>query len=99
MPDARYTRGPVRKEVGDGAHEHTGQRGTPDIPCAMALRLITCSPRSGRARCHRRPGEASASRELDASIGASGPHVFAVRFRAFRQGHLHVHRSPPRVRR
>src|ERR1700712_3231978 len=27
------------------AHEHTGQRRTSDIPCAMALRLITCSPR------------------------------------------------------
>ena len=27
------------------AHEHTGQRRTSDIPCAMALRLITRSPR------------------------------------------------------
>src|SRR6187551_1339376 len=27
------------------AHEHTGQRRTSDIPCAVALRLITCSPR------------------------------------------------------
>src|SRR5882757_1858297 len=27
------------------AHEHTGQRRQSDIPCAMALRLITCSPR------------------------------------------------------
>ena len=27
------------------AHEHTGQRRASDIPCAMALRLITCSPR------------------------------------------------------
>ena len=27
------------------AHEHTGQRRTSDIPCAMALRLITSSPR------------------------------------------------------
>src|ERR1700733_7803491 len=25
------------------AHEHTGQRRTSDIPCAMALRLITSS--------------------------------------------------------
>ena len=29
-----------------GAHEHTGQRRTSDIPCAMALRLISRSPRS-----------------------------------------------------
>ena len=42
--------------------------------------------------------EKLASQELDASTEASGPHVFAVRFRAFRQGHLRVHRSPPRVR-
>jgi hypothetical protein len=27
------------------AHEHTGQRRTSDIPCAMALRLIASSPR------------------------------------------------------
>src|SRR5665647_3087733 len=27
------------------AHEHTGQRRRSDIPCAMALRLITRSPR------------------------------------------------------
>src|SRR5882757_10340748 len=27
------------------AHEHTGQRRQSDIPCAMALRLITRSPR------------------------------------------------------
>jgi hypothetical protein len=49
------------------AHEHTGQRRTSDIPCAMALRLISCSPQSGRARCHCRSLEALASSELDAS--------------------------------
>ena len=31
--------------VEECAHEHTGQRRQSDIPCAMALRLITCSPR------------------------------------------------------
>ena len=49
------------------AHEHTGQRRASDIPCAMALRLISCSPQSGRARCHCRSLEALASSELDAS--------------------------------
>ncbi|MET3844984.1 hypothetical protein ABIE49_007062 [Bradyrhizobium sp. OAE829] len=29
----------------NAAHEHTGQRRTSDIPCAMALRLIARSPR------------------------------------------------------
>ena len=33
------------KSVHFGAHEHTGQRKHSDIPCAMALRLTSCSPR------------------------------------------------------
>jgi hypothetical protein len=41
--------------------------------------------------------EKLASQELDASVGASGPHDFAVRFSAVRQKHLRVHRIPPRV--
>src|SRR4029078_3171643 len=44
-PGARCTRGPMRNVHRKCAHEHTGQRRTSDIPCAMALRLITCSPR------------------------------------------------------
>src|SRR6266568_6589266 len=36
-------------------------------------------------------------RKLDASTGASGPHVFAVRLRAVRQKHIGVHRIPPRA--
>jgi hypothetical protein len=39
-----------------------------------------------------------ASRELDASAGASEPHDFAVRLSAVRYRHLRVHRIPPRVR-
>ena len=37
-------------------------------------------------------------RELDASIGASGPHDFAVRLGAVRQKRRRVHRIPPHVR-
>jgi hypothetical protein len=37
-------------------------------------------------------------RGFDASIGASGPHDFAVRLSAVRQKRLRVHRIPPRVR-
>jgi leucyl-tRNA synthetase len=37
-------------------------------------------------------------RQLDASVGASGPHGFAVRIRAVRYRHIRVHRIPPRVR-
>src|SRR5947208_4397601 len=45
MPDARCTRDLMRNVHKKCAHEHTGQRRTSDIPCAMALRLITRSPR------------------------------------------------------
>src|SRR3979490_904833 len=45
MPDARCTRDLVCNSAREYAHEHTGQRRTSDIPCAMALRLITYSPR------------------------------------------------------
>jgi hypothetical protein len=36
--------------------------------------------------------EKLASQELDASVGASGPHDFTVRESAVRQKHIHVHR-------
>jgi hypothetical protein len=36
--------------------------------------------------------------KLDASVEASGPHDFAVRFSAVRYRHIRVHRIPPRVR-
>ena len=58
------------------AHEHTGQRRTSDIPCAMALRRITRSPRRIRAfvasvasrKPAPRPGRAfSTSARLDAN--------------------------------
>jgi hypothetical protein len=39
-----------------------------------------------------------ASQELDASVEASEPHDFAVRFGAVRQRRRHVHRIPLRVR-
>src|ERR1700722_13326665 len=53
--------------------------------------------------CHRRLadtgvsgplGLTSPSAKLDASVGASGPHDFAVRSGAVRQRHHHVHRIP-----
>ncbi len=53
MPDARCTRDLMRNVHRKCAHEHTGQRRTSDIPCAMALRLITRSPRRAMHCCHR----------------------------------------------
>jgi hypothetical protein len=37
-------------------------------------------------------------RQLDVSVGASGPHDFAVRFSAIRHRRIRVHRIPPHVR-
>jgi hypothetical protein len=63
---------------------------------AMVLTVsFVLSPVTGLV-CHRR--SASHPAKLDASVGASGPHDFAVRFSAIRQRHIHVHRIPPRVR-
>src|ERR1700687_3460245 len=61
------------------------------------------SPRNGLrliARSPWRPGflatiARAPERELDASVGASGPHVFAVRLRRFRQKR---HQRPPHPR-
>src|ERR1700754_995876 len=70
------------KNCAFGAHEHTGQRKHSDIPCAMALRLTSCSPRWSGLVVTVTP-EKLASQELDASIAASGPHDLAVRFGVF----------------
>ena len=71
--------------------------GTPGISCAMVLAAyFALSPVTGLS-CHRRPQETCkklASRELDASVGASGPHDFAVRSQALRQRADCVHRIP-----
>src|SRR5437762_10522044 len=66
-----------------GAHEHTGQRKHSDIPCAMALRLTSRSPRWSGLVVTVTP-EKLASQELSASIAAPGPHAFAVRSRTIR---------------
>jgi len=73
------------------------QRKQSGLPCAMVLRLISCSPWRP-AFCHHRRCDAKHHHQLDASIGASGPHDFAVRFGAVRQKRRRVHRILPRVR-
>jgi hypothetical protein len=88
-PGARCTRGLVCKRAQKHAHEHTGPAEASGFPCAVVLRLASRSP-----RC---PGffatfisRMSPPAKLDASIGAPGPHDFAVR--AFRRS------SPPSPR-
>jgi hypothetical protein len=77
MPGARCTRGLACKIVQGNAHEHTGS--------AEAVRhslrngftaYIALSPVTGLS-CHRR--RRNYFHRLDASVGASGPHDFAVR--------------------
>ena len=85
MPDARCTRGLVCDVHKGSAHEHTGQRRTSDIPCAMALRLIRALP--GERLFCLRSALRLALKCIDASTAASGPHVFAVRSRAVRYRH------------
>jgi hypothetical protein len=56
---------------------------------------IVLSPVTGLF-CHRR--QRNCFRQLDTSVGVSGPHDFAVRVSTVRQWHISVHRIPSRVR-
>jgi hypothetical protein len=67
------------------------QRKQSDLPCAMVLRLTSCSPWRP-AFCHHRPRDAKHHRELDASNGASEPHDFAVHLTRCSSK---AHRRPP----
>jgi hypothetical protein len=63
--------------------------GSPGIPRAMALTVsFVLSPVTGLV-CHRR---LQITCKLDTSVGASGPHDFAVRVSAIRRWH---HQRPP----
>ena len=64
------------------AHEHTGQREHSGLPCAMALRLTSCSSRRTALLPPSPPR--SFARQLSASTAAPEPHDFAVRFRRVR---------------
>jgi hypothetical protein len=65
-------------------------------PHAMVYGLWRALP-GDRAVLPPSPAEV-AFHKLDASVEASGPRVFAVRFSAVRYRHIRVHRIPPRVR-
>jgi hypothetical protein len=78
-PGARCTRGLACNCAKGNAHEHTGSAETlrPSLRNGFTA-YGALSPVNGLF-CHRRPCEALASQELDASIAAPGPHAFAVR--------------------
>ena len=84
MPGAQCTRSLVRAGGSKYAHEYSQRRHriTSGIPHAMVLTAyFELSPVTGLF-CHRRFVEDST--KLDASVGASGPHDFAVRLGAAR---------------
>jgi hypothetical protein len=89
MPGAQCTRSLVWVEK---PHElvTTGPPGSPGIPARDGLRLISCSPRSSGFLVSVIGGVAST--DLTPTAEASGPHDFAVRFRAVR--HRHYQRPP-----
>jgi len=80
-------------------HEYSHHRSTGSARHSRTRMVLTgsfvLSPEIGLVCLRRRR---NCFRRLDAGVEASGPHDFAVRFSAIRQGHLRVHRIPPRVR-
>ena len=94
MPGARCTRSLACKIKKHTSIVTTVTPGSPGIPRAMVLTVsFVISPVTGLV-CHRR----LAFTALDASVGASGPHDFAVRIGSVRLRCLRVHRTPPHVR-
>ena len=96
-PGARCTRGLVckmHKEMRTRAYRFSGDN--PAFPAQWFYGLFVLSPVTGFLATVA-PAGALLSR-LDASVGAPGPHDFAVRLRAVRQRHIRVHRIPPRFR-
>src|ERR1700730_16833683 len=81
-PGARCTRGLACKMVQRDAHEHTGSAEAvrPSLRNGFTA-YNALSPVTGLS-CHRHRRDTS--RQLDASVGASGPRDFAVRIRAVR---------------
>ena len=77
--------------------EATGPPDSPGIPARNGFNGFLRALPGDRAWLSPSPGAVYCA-ELDASVGASGPHDFAVRLSAVRQRHCHVHRIPPRVR-
>ena len=82
----------------ENAHEHTGEAEAvrPSLRNGFTA-YIVLSPAIGLS-CRRHQRDAKHHHQLDASVGASGPHGFAVRIRAVRYRHIRVHRIPSRVR-
>src|SRR3981189_2993423 len=98
MPDARCTRDLMRSVHKECAHEHTGQRRTSDIPCAMALRLITSSPRRTALLPPLRPERQLPPGALTPAPRRQDHTSLPYALAPFVIGTTSVHRSPSHVR-
>jgi hypothetical protein len=81
------------------AHEHTGSavNNRPSLRNGVTAYFVLSPVNGLSCHCHRR--DAKHHRRLDASVAASGPHDFAVRFRAVRQErYSHPSLPAPNVR-
>ena len=97
MPGARRARSLVCEIKKHTSIVTTVTPDSPGIPRAMVYGLYRALPGD---RAFLPPSSAKATfRQLDASVGASGPHDFAVRkISALVRSARCVHRIPPRVR-
>jgi hypothetical protein len=77
-PGARCTRGRAWC-VESTRVSHHRFTGTPGLPCAMVLTGSSALSLVTGLSCHHHRRDAKHHRQLDASVGASGPHGFAVR--------------------
>ena len=88
--------GPVQKKHGGRTTGSTGI--TPAFPAQWFTAYSALSLVTGLS-CHHRQRDAKHHRQLDASVGASGPHDFAVRTQRHSSVDVaRVHRLPPDVR-
>jgi hypothetical protein len=83
-PGAGCTRSLACKNKKHTSVVTTGSSGSPGIPCAMVLTVSFVLSLVTGLCCHHRRRKCN-FRQLDASVGASGPHDFAVRHSAVRQ--------------
>jgi len=81
-PDARCTRGLVCKNGRKRTRAYRSSGGNPAFPARWFTAYTALSSVTGLS-CHRRRRDTS--RQLDASVGAPGPHGFAVRGNGARQ--------------
>src|SRR3954465_11660747 len=95
---ARCTRGLVSKCAQKCAHEHTGQRRASDIPCAMALRLIACSPRRTALLPPSRPEKLLPPGALTPAPRRQDHTSLPYALMPFAIGTASVHRDPPHDR-